>query len=142
MTGLSADPIDVLAVTDAVRSPAHGAVLTFEGVGRNEFAGRPVIALEYEAWAPAATKELEAICEEAAARWPVRVAIVHRTGRVGIGEPSVVIAVGAGHRGEAYDASRYCIEELKRRVPVWKKEIYGDGSDATWIANGPGDPRR
>ena len=135
MTGLTANPIDVSAVTAAVRSASHGAVLTFEGVGRNEFEGRPVLALEYEAWEEMAGKELRAITAEAETRWPVKAAIVHRTGRVEIGEPSVVIAVGAGHRGEAYEASRYCIEQLKARVTIWKKEIYADGG--AWIADKP-----
>lgn len=134
-TGMVADRIDTRAVSDAVRSPAHGAVLTFEGVGRNELDGRPVLALEYEAWTEPAERELRAICAEAAANWSVLAVIVHRTGRVEIGEPSVVIAVGAAHRSEAYAASRYCIEALKVRVPIWKKEIYADGG--AWIANTP-----
>ncbi|MSP56139.1 MAG: molybdenum cofactor biosynthesis protein MoaE [Myxococcales bacterium] len=134
-TGLTPNPIDPRAVTAAVRSSRHGAILTFEGVGRNEFEGRPVLALEYEAWEPVAEAELRAITQEAQARWPVTAVIVHRTGRVEIGEPSVVIAVGASHRGEAYEASRYCIEQLKARVTIWKKEIYADGGE--WIANTP-----
>lgn len=138
-TGLVDHRIDVAAVTAAVRSPAHGAVLVFEGVGRNELDGRPVLGLEYEAWDAVAGRELRAITAEAEARWPVRAVMVHRTGRVEIGEPSVVIAIGAGHRAEAYDASRYCVEELKRRVTIWKKELYADGG--AWIANQPdGEP--
>ncbi|MEZ4238841.1 MAG: molybdenum cofactor biosynthesis protein MoaE [Myxococcota bacterium] len=83
---------------------------------------------------------LQAIGDEARARWPgVRVAAVHRTGVVAIGEPSVVIAVSAPHRGEAYDASRFAIEALKERLPVWKKEIYEDGS--AWKANAPAGDR-
>ncbi len=136
-TRMIAGPIDARAVADAVRSPAYGAVLCFEGVGRNELDGRPVLALEYEAWTEPAEREMRAICDEAAARWSVRAVIVHRTGRVEIGEPSVVIAVGAAHRSEAYAASRYCIDELKVRVPIWKKEIYADGD--AWIANTPAE---
>lgn len=139
VTGLTPEPIDARAVAAAVRSPAHGAVIVFEGVGRDSFDGRPVHGLEYEAWPGPAEAALRAICDEAEARWPVRAVIVHRTGYVGIGEPSVVIAVGAGHRAEAYEASRYCIEALKARVPIWKKEHYADG--AAWIANrAPEDP--
>lgn len=138
-TGLTADPIDARAVADAVRSPAHGAVLVFEGVGRDSFDGRPVLGLEYEAWPGPAEDALRAICAEAEARWPVRAVIVHRTGYVGIGDASVVIAIGGGHRAETYEASRHCIEALKVRVPIWKKERYADG--AAWIANSvPEDP--
>lgn len=128
-------PIDVRAVEDAVRDPGHGALLTFAGVGRDSFEGKRVTSLFYEAWPDVATREMTKIVEETRARWPVRVAIVHRTGEVAIGEPSVVIAVGAPHRAEAYEASRYAIDELKRRVPVWKKERYADGE--AWIANKP-----
>jgi molybdopterin synthase catalytic subunit len=128
--------IDVRAVEDAVRDPAHGAILTFAGVGRNEFGGRPVVGLFYEAWPDVATRELEAVVAETQQRWPmVRVAVVHRTGAVAIGEPSVVIAVGAPHRDEAYAASRFAIDTLKARVPIWKKEIYADG--AAWVGNRP-----
>lgn len=127
-------PIDVAAVTDAVRNPGHGAVLVFEGVGRDSFGGRPVRGLYYEAWPERAEAELVAIAAEVAARWPtVRLAVVHRTGEVAIGEPSVVVAVGAPHRVEAYEASRYAIDTLKLRLPVWKKERYADGE--AWIAN-------
>lgn len=128
--------IDTRAVTDAVRDPAFGAVITFEGVGRNEMGGKPVLELEYEAWPEVAEREMRAIADEVEARWPgSRVAMVHRTGRVAIGEPSVVIAVGAAHRAEAYEASRFAIDELKKRVPVWKKERYEGGE--SWIANRP-----
>jgi len=132
-TGIVDGRIDVGAVTDSVRSPAHGAILTFEGVARNVFGGEPVLALEYEAWTEAAERELVAICDEAASRWGALATIVHRTGRVELEEPSVVIAVGAAHRDAAYQASRYCLEELKARVTIWKRELYANGS--AWIAN-------
>jgi molybdopterin synthase catalytic subunit len=125
--------IDVEAVRRAVDDPAFGAVLVFEGVGRNHFEGRPVEALEYEAYAAMAVPEMEAIGAECAERFGARVAIVHRTGRVAIGEPSVVIAVGTPHRDAAYQASRHAIDTLKIRVPIWKKEVYADG--AAWKAN-------
>lgn len=128
------DRIDVAAVRAAVDDPGFGAVLVFEGVGRNQFGGRPVEALEYEAWPERAEAELGRIAGEVAERWPgVRLAVVHRTGRVAIGEPSVVVAVGAPHRAAAYEASRYALDTLKERLPVWKKELYADGS--AWIAN-------
>jgi molybdopterin synthase catalytic subunit len=136
MIAITDGPIDVRAVEDAVRDPGHGAVLTFSGVGRNEFGGRPVRALFYEAWTEVAVRALHEVVADTVARWPaVRVAIVHRTGEVAIGEASVVIAVGAPHRAEAYEASRFAIDTLKARVPIWKKEIYADGAE--WVANRP-----
>ena len=134
--------IDVAAVRAAVSDPAFGAVLVFEGVGRQDFTGddgvtRPVVHLAYEAYAEMCLPVMEQIATEMLEKWPgCRVAIVHRTGVVAIGEPSVVIAVGTGHRAECYEASRYAIEALKQRVPVWKKEVYEDGS--AWKANAPG----
>jgi molybdopterin synthase catalytic subunit len=127
-------PIDVAAVRRAVEDPGFGAVLVFEGVGRDSFEGKRVLRLEYEAYAELAVPVLAAIADEAEAQWPgVRVALVHRTGIVAIGEPSVVVAVGAPHRAAAYEASRFAIDALKARLPVWKKEIYEDGS--AWKAN-------
>ncbi|MCB9676761.1 MAG: molybdenum cofactor biosynthesis protein MoaE [Alphaproteobacteria bacterium] len=128
--------IDVAGVRRAVDDSGFGAVLVFEGVGRDSFEGRAVVALEYEAYPEMAVPEMQRIADEAQARWGAKVAIVHRTGRVAIGEPSVVIAVGTPHRAACYEASRYAIDELKLRVPVWKKEIYADGS--AWKANAPG----
>ncbi|MEQ1567332.1 MAG: molybdenum cofactor biosynthesis protein MoaE [Myxococcota bacterium] len=129
-------PIDVAAVRAAVDDPRFGAVLVFEGVGRNSFEGRPVVRLEYEVYAEMAEPVLQAIAAEAEVNWPgVKVVMVHRTGVVAIGEPSVVVAVGAPHRGECYAASRFAIDELKARLPAWKKEIYEDGS--AWKANAP-----
>jgi molybdopterin synthase catalytic subunit len=136
MIGIVDGPIDVAAVQAAVASPAAGAVLLFLGVGREDFDGRRVVGLAYEAYAGMATAEMERIAAEIAARWPgARVAMVHRTGPVAIGEASVVIAVSTPHRAEGYEASRYAIEALKARVPIWKKEIYADGS--AWKANTP-----
>lgn len=133
MLALVDGPIDVAAVRRAVDDPRFGAVLVFEGVGRQDHDGRRVVRLSYEAWPEMAVPVMEQIAREAAQRWPVRVAMVHRTGDVAIGEPSVVIAVGAPHRAECYEASRFVIDALKARVPVWKKEIYEDGS--AWKGN-------
>ena len=129
-------PIDVAAVRAAVSRPEAGAVLVFEGVARDSFDGRRVVELSYEAYAEMAVPVLESIAAEISTTWPeVRVAMVHRTGTVAIGEPSVVIAVSAPHRAEGYEASRRAIEALKERLPVWKKEVYDDGS--AWKANAP-----
>jgi molybdopterin synthase catalytic subunit len=136
MITLTDTPLDVRAIEDTVRDPGHGAILTFAGVARDTFGGRRVVALEYEAWAEPAVAELGRIAAEIAEKWPTaRVAFAHRTGLVPIGEASVVVAVGAPHRDEAYAASRYAIDSLKARVPIWKKERYEDGE--AWIANRP-----
>lgn len=137
MLAMTETAIDVAAVRAAVDHPSCGAVLLFEGTARDHFEGKRVVQLEYEAYTPMALSELQQIATEVSERWPeARLAIVHRTGTVAIGEPSVVIAVGAPHRGEAYAASRYAIDTLKARLPVWKKEIYEDGS--AWKANSLG----
>jgi molybdopterin synthase catalytic subunit len=130
------DRIDVAAVRAAVADPGCGAVLVFEGTARDHFEGRGVTRLHYEAHVPMAEAELRAIAEEIGAQWPgARVAMVHRLGEVAIGEPSVVVAVATPHRAACYEASRYALEQLKVRVPVWKQEIYADGSE--WKANSP-----
>lgn len=131
---VSADPLDVAALEAQVAATGCGAVLTFVGAVRDNFDGRPVAGLDYEVYAEMAVPVMEQICAEVAARWPgARVAIAHRTGRLELGDASVVIAVATPHRGAAYDASRYAIEALKARVPIWKRESYADG--AAWKAN-------
>jgi molybdopterin synthase catalytic subunit len=127
--------LDVRALEDAVRDPAHGALLTFAGVARDD-GSPPLRALFYEAWDEVALRELRQVATDTVARWPaVKVAIAHRTGEVAVGEASVVVTVGAPHRDEAYAASRFAIDTLKLKVPIWKKEIYADG--AAWVANRP-----
>ncbi len=134
MLRFQADAVEVAAVEAAVTSPTHGAILVFSGVARDHNLGKGVTGLHYEAYEPMAVAELARIAAEVAERWPdTRLAIVHRVGAVAIGEPSVVIAVGSPHRVAAYEASRYAIDELKARVPVWKRETYADGT--AWIAN-------
>lgn len=124
------DPSDVLA---RVGSDEDGAVLLFLGVVRDHADGRPVSGMRYDAYVEMARPVLEEIAGEAAERLGTdRVAVVHRVGELGIGEVSVAIAVSSPHRAEAYDASRYVIEEIKKRLPVWKKEHYVDGS-AEWV---------
>jgi molybdopterin synthase catalytic subunit len=140
MRRLSPAPIDVASVRARVDSPAHGAILVFEGVARassgDPARSSPVTGLAYEAWDEVAERELAAVERETEARWPgVRVAIVHRTGDVPIGDAAVVIAVGAPHRDAAYLASRHAIDTLKERVPIWKKETSLDGT--SWIGNRP-----
>jgi molybdopterin synthase catalytic subunit len=139
MIGLSAQPIDPGVLVRAVKTDAHGAVVTFLGTTRATSPGdpRPVAALEYEAYETMAVAEMETIAREAHDRFgPLGIALVHRTGRVELGEPSVAVVVAAPHRGAAFDACRFAIDALKSRVAVWKREIYRDG-DAAWIANTP-----
>ncbi len=117
-------------------APGDGALALFVGVVRNENAGRSVLHLEYEAYEEMALQELEAIGVETRRRWPVsEVRIVHRLGRMEIGEVSVAVAVASPHRGEAFEACRFAIDTLKKSVPIWKKEFYADG--AVWL-EGPG----
>ncbi|MEA2718848.1 MAG: molybdopterin synthase catalytic subunit [Candidatus Eremiobacteraeota bacterium] len=137
--GLSAQPLDVQALVRAVKTEQHGAVVTFLGTTRETSPDdpRPVAALEYEAYEAMAVPEMEAIARETRERFgPLGIAMQHRTGRVELGEPSVVVVVAAPHRGAAFDACRYAIDALKSRVAVWKREVYRDG-DAAWIANTP-----
>jgi len=130
--GLTRAPIDVRAVEAAVRHPGAGAVCTFQGVVRDHNLGRPVDHLAYEAYPEMAEPELRRIAAEAEARWPgVRLAIVHRLGRLEIGEASVVIAASHAHRAEAFEACRYAIDTLKATVPIWKKEVWADGE--AWV---------
>ena len=134
MVRLTNSVIDVQAVRAAISRDEAGAVLIFEGVTRNHHDGRTVMRLEYEAYAGMAEAQMSAICSEISGRWPgARVAMVHRVGVVAVGEASVVIGVSAPHRDEAYAASRHAIDTLKASVPIWKKEIYADGS--VWKAN-------
>lgn len=125
-------PIDQLALERVVRTDADGAVIVFRGVARRHSRGRQVVHLEYEAYPEMAEKVLAQIGTEIQERWPVsRVAIVHRTGVLEIGQASVVIALSAPHRVEAFVACAYAIDRLKEIAPIWKKEVWDDGSQ--WI---------
>lgn len=126
-------PIDPARLLGDVVSDDDGAALLFWGVVRNRNEGRAVSHLEYSAYAEMAERMMQRIGEEAIARFGIGdVRVVHRVGRLAVGEASVAIAVASPHRAEAYEASRYVIEELKRRVPVWKREGYVDG-DSDWV---------
>jgi molybdopterin synthase catalytic subunit len=129
---LQADVIDAAAIAVEVRGDGDGAVSLFLGTVRNVNAGRQVLFLEYEAYPRMAEREMQRIASEAIARFGVtRVAMVHRVGRVEIGEVSVAIAVAAPHRGAAMEASRFVIDALKAGVPIWKREHFAGG--AVWI---------
>jgi len=130
MVRLTRTAIDLAALHGV--SPANGALCLFVGVVRNENGGRAVTHLEYEAYEEMAVREMEAIEAETRRRWPVTdVRIVHRLGRIEIGEASVAVVVASPHRGEAFEACRFAIDTLKRTVPIWKKEFYADG--AVWL---------
>jgi molybdopterin synthase catalytic subunit len=142
MIALCAEPLALEPLIAAVRDDGHGAIVTFVGVTRVTSNGdpRPVAALEYEAYAALALREMEAIAAEAQARFgPLRIAIVHRTGRVDLGEPSVAIAVGTPHRPQAFAACAFAIDALKARVEIWKNECYADGASA-WRPNAEAAP--
>jgi molybdopterin synthase catalytic subunit len=126
-------PLSLDAVAALVEDPGAGGIVMFSGVVRDETGGRPVKFLEYEAHAPMAEAKLREIGEEARRRWAGvrRVAMVHRVGRLEIGEASVLIAVAAAHRAEAFEACRWAIDTLKTTVPVWKKEHFEDGE--VWV---------
>jgi len=129
---ITTQPISVDEINRRVAGPAIGAVVTFAGLVRNTNEGREVHELEYEAFAEMAEPILAQIGDEIKARWPVEaVAIVHRVGRLAIGEASVVIAIAAGHRQGAFEAGRYAIDRVKEIVPVWKKEYFAGGE--VWI---------
>jgi molybdopterin synthase catalytic subunit len=143
MFEISRRRLDLGRVLAAVRSPTAGAVVVFAGTTRRTNAGRRVERLEYEAHERMALREMRRLGTDAKRRWRLaRVAMVHRTGVVPVGEPSVVIAVSAAHRDEAFTAGRWLIDRLKEIVPIWKKERYRGGY--VWIGaqQGGGEPRR
>lgn len=130
---LTRAPIDPVALIREIGDPGHGAVLLFLGVVRDLNDGRAVSGIEYSAYETMAAFELQAIADEAAARRrSASVLIVHRLGELALQEASVAIVVAHGHRDEAYQLSRWTIEELKRRVPIWKREHYADGT-REWV---------
>jgi molybdopterin synthase catalytic subunit len=120
--------IDTQAVLRGIKQPADGATVVFEGVARDNTRGRRTLHLDYEAYEGMALKEMEALAEQALAKFKVRdLAMVHRLGRVEIGETSVLIVVASAHRVAAFEACRWLIDTLKRTVPIWKKEYFEDG---------------
>ena len=132
-------PLILQELIDFVSDPEAGAIATFIGTTRNNNDGRKVIALDYEAYTAMAEKELLRLGEDAKNQWPIcRMAIVHRIGPVQITQPSVMIAVSAAHREAAFAACRFAIEEIKRTVPIWKKEVYEGGE--IWIGSQSGQP--
>ena len=133
MFHLTTDPIDLAALREAAGNPHAGAVAVFEGTVRNHHQGREVLRLEYEAHAPVAEKEGQRIVRDAIERFDLDHAeAVHRTGPLEIGESAVIVAVSSSHRSESFEACRFIIDEIKHRLPIWKKEFYPDGS-SDWV---------
>jgi molybdopterin synthase catalytic subunit len=131
--GIVHDVIDVSAVMRSVASAAQGAVVLFVGTVRDLNDGRPVTGMDYTAYESMALKEMNEIANEAAEKHPgALIRMVHRLGSLDVGEPSVVIATSHPHRDSAYAANRYAIEHLKKRVPIWKREHYADGT-REWV---------
>ena len=136
---LTTAPIDVGTIARRIVLPECGATVTLDGYAREWTHGRRTLHLVYEAYAPMALSELERLGREARKRFEIaHIGIVHRTGRLEIGETSVVIAVSAPHRRAAFEACEWAIRELKRTVPIWKKEIFADGE--VWV-EGEGAPK-
>lgn len=125
------EPIRVDTLLDAVRHPTAGAVILFLGTVRDHSRGHDVDHLDYEAYDALARGEMARIAAHAVQRWGVRIAMVHRLGRLAVGEVSVAIAVAAPHRRDAFEAGRFAIDTLKQTVPIWKKEVWADG--AAWV---------
>ena len=126
--------IDVVELLASVSVPEAGGIDMFLGTTRNHSKGKKVVRLEYEAYSPMALRMMSEIESEIRKRWNIqKISIVHRIGVVPVMEASVAIAVSAAHRKEAFEACRYAIDELKKRVPIWKKEIFEDGE--VWVEN-------
>ena len=137
MITIVTNKINVQEVIESVSDPAAGGIDVFIGTTRNHADGREVQYLEYEAYESMALKMMERIADDIRSKWSVcKISIVHRTGRVGIGEASIVIAISSAHRKEAFEACRYAIDTLKRDVPIWKKEFFADGE--VWVGSQSG----
>ena len=133
MIELTEQPLSPDKFTEAVRRHSNGAVVTFLGTTRDNFEGKRVVTLEYEAYDAMAVKKLEEVRQELLAEFGLDdLAIGHRTGRVGLGEISLVVAVGSPHRKEGFLACHQAVDRIKEVVPIWKKEVYEDGS--RWVA--------
>ncbi len=133
---LTREPIDAAAILAMIKQPEDGAAVVFDGVVRNNTRGRRTLFLDYEAYETMALAQMRELAAEAGQRFGVHaVTIVHRLGRLEIGETSILIAVASAHRGAAFDACRFLIDTLKKTVPIWKREHFEDG--AVWTDGEP-----
>lgn len=130
-------PLSLIEIYALADEPANGAVVIMSGTVRNQTDGKPVVTLEYQAYEPMALEVFASIAADIRQRWSDvnRVVIHHRTGRLQIGEISVLVAVGCPHRSEAFEACKYAIDTLKHNAPIWKKEHWADGS-SNWVSIG------
>lgn len=136
MFRITAEPLDAQRIMQAAADDAAGAITLFAGVVRNENLGRRVEYLEYDAYPPMAERKMAEIADEVRARWPVTgIAMAHRTGRLKIGEASVLIAVSSPHRADSIEACHFAIDRLKATVPIWKKEVFEGGEE--WLEGTP-----
>jgi len=130
------NPIAADGIVTGMKAGSDGAICTFDGIVRDNTRGRKTLYLDYEAYREMALEQMKSLATEATARFGVRdVAIVHRLGRLTVGETSVLIVVASAHRGAAFDACRWLIDTLKKTVPIWKKEQFEDG--ALWADGEP-----
>ena len=132
MSFLTARTIDLAELLAAAQSPERGGVAVFLGLVRNHHDGRAVVRLDYSAYEPMAESECGRIVAEAGARWDVTLELRHRTGTLEVGETAVAVVAASAHREAAFAACRFVIDEVKRRVPIWKREHYADGS-VVWV---------
>ncbi|HEX2250771.1 MAG TPA: molybdenum cofactor biosynthesis protein MoaE [Gemmatimonadales bacterium] len=132
---LTSDPLELATLVGQVQSASRGAIACFLGTVRDHNGGRAVLQLDYSAYEPMAEAECARIQVEAERRWECAVALQHRTGTVRVGEAAVVVAAASAHRDEAFAACRFVIEEIKRRVPIWKREVFVDGT-MEWVEGG------
>ena len=132
---LTTEPIDLAELLARVQSPVRGGIASFLGTVRNHHGGRAVARLEYAAYGPMVEAECARIVAEAQSRWKVAVDLKHRIGVLEIGDTAVAVVAASPHRDEAFVACRHVIEEVKRRVPIWKREIYADGT-VEWVGAG------
>jgi molybdopterin synthase catalytic subunit len=137
MVYLTESPLDLGELIALVQSPERGGVACFLGTVRNHHGGREVLRLEYSAYEPMVEAECARIVAEAEARWQAAVLLRHRVGRLEIGDAAVAVVAASAHRDEAFVACRHVIEELKRRVPIWKREVYADGT-VEWVGQADG----
>ena len=134
--GLTRKPIDAAQLVAAIKRGEDGAVVVFDGIVRNNSRGRQTLYLDYEAYEEMALRQMHELADEARSRFGIRqVTMIHRLGRLAVGETSVLIVVASAHRAQAYEASRWLIDTLKKQVPIWKKETFVDG--AVWADGEP-----
>ncbi len=132
MIEITQSEIDVGKVIESVQDPASGGIDIFIGTTRNDSGGREVLSMEYDAYVPMALNMMKELAQTVRSKWEIReISIVHRFGHLKVGEASVVIAVSAAHRKEAFEACHFTIDKLKETIPIWKKEVFRDGE--AWV---------